>query len=34
MGLLDQLDQFALREQRAITIPMIKSMLQDEDGAP
>ena len=27
MGLLDQLDQFALREQRAISIPLIKSML-------
>ena len=34
MGLLDQLDQFALREQRAITIPMIKSMLSDEEAQP
>ena len=29
MDLLDQLDQFALREQRAISIPLIKSMLSD-----
>lgn len=34
MGLLDQLDQFALREQRAITIPLIKSMIQDEGAQP
>ena len=34
IGLLDQLDQFALREQRAITIPMIKSMLSDEEAQP
>ncbi|MDI9332312.1 MAG: DnaA regulatory inactivator Hda [Alphaproteobacteria bacterium] len=34
MGLLDQLDQYALREQRAITIPLIKSMLQDKEDTP
>jgi DnaA family protein len=33
IGLLDQLDLYALREQRTITIPLIKSMLQD-DGDP
>jgi DnaA family protein len=27
--LLDQLDAYALQTQRAITVPMIKSMLQD-----
>ena len=30
MGLLDQLDQYALREQRGISIPLIKSMLSDD----
>lgn len=30
MLLLEQLDQFALRTQRAITIPLIKSMLESE----
>jgi DnaA family protein len=30
MLLLDQLDAYALRTQRAITIPLIKSMLEDE----
>ena len=30
MMLLDQLDSYALRTQRAITIPLIKSMLEDE----
>ena len=30
MQLLDQLDRYALRTQRAITIPLVKSMLQDE----
>ncbi len=30
MQLLDQLDRFALQTQRPITIPLIKSMLQDE----
>ena len=34
IGLLDQLDQYALREQRAITIPLIKSMLQDDSDTP
>ncbi|MCW8198171.1 DnaA regulatory inactivator Hda [Verminephrobacter aporrectodeae subsp. tuberculatae] len=29
MQLLDQLDAFALRTQRAITIPLLKSMLQE-----
>ena len=27
---LDQLDAYALRTQRAITIPLIKSMLENE----
>jgi DnaA family protein len=30
MMLLDQLDGYALRTQRAITIPLIKSMLEDQ----
>jgi len=30
MALLDQLDGFALRTQRAITIPLIKAMLESE----
>jgi DnaA family protein len=30
MLLLEQLDQYALRTQRAITIPLIKSMLENE----
>ena len=30
MMLLDQLDAYALRTQRAITIPLIRSMLEDE----
>ena len=30
MMLLDQLDAYALRTQRAITIPLIKSMLENE----
>ena len=30
MLLLDQLDAYALRTQRAITIPLIKSMLENE----
>jgi DnaA family protein len=30
MQLLDQLDQYALRTQRAVTIPLIRSMLEDE----
>jgi DnaA family protein len=34
MGLLDQLDQYALREQRAISIPLIKSMLSDDSETP
>jgi DnaA family protein len=34
MGLLDQLDQYALREQRGITIPLLKSMLSDDDLNP
>ena len=34
IGLLDQLDQYALREQRAITIPLIKSMRQDDGDTP
>jgi DnaA family protein len=29
MTLLDHLDQFALQTQRAITIPLIKSMLEN-----
>jgi DnaA-homolog protein len=29
MQLLDQLDAYALQTQRAITVPLIKSMLQD-----
>jgi DnaA family protein len=34
MGLLDQLDQYALREQRGITIPLLKSMLSDDELNP
>jgi len=30
MLLLDQLDAFALRTQRAITIPLLKTMLESE----
>jgi DnaA family protein len=30
MTLLDQLDRFALREKRAITIPLLKTMLESE----
>ena len=30
MMLLDQLDAYALRTQRAITIPLLKSMLENE----
>lgn len=30
MDLLDRLDGYALQEQRAITIPLIKAMLEDE----
>jgi DnaA family protein len=30
MQLLDHLDQYALRTQRAVTIPLIKSMLENE----
>jgi DnaA family protein len=30
MLLLEQLDGYALRTQRAITIPLIKSMLENE----
>lgn len=33
-GLLDQMDQYALREQRGITIPMLKSMLSDDGLNP
>ena len=29
-GLLDRLDGFALRTQRAVTIPLLKSMLQGD----
>ncbi len=34
IGLLDQLDQYALREQRAISIPLIKTMLSDDTETP
>ncbi len=34
IGLLDQLDQYALREQRAISIPLIKTMLSDDTQTP
>ena len=30
MQLLDQLDRYALQTKRAITVPLIKSMLNDE----
>ena len=30
LPLLDQLDAYALRTQRAITIPLIRSMLENE----
>ena len=30
MGLLDRLDAFALQQQRAITVPLIKAMLAEE----
>lgn len=32
MGLLDGLDQFALANKRAITVPLLKQMLSEEDG--
>jgi DnaA-homolog protein len=34
MGLMNQLDQYALREQRGITIPLLKSMLSDDELNP
>ncbi len=30
MQLLDQLDRYALQSQRAITIPLVKAMLENE----
>ena len=30
MQLLDHLDRYALRTQRSVTIPLIKSMLENE----
>ena len=32
MALLDRLDGYALAEQRAITVPLLKKMLAEEDG--
>lgn len=32
MGLLDGLDQFALANKRAITVPLLKQMLNEESG--
>lgn len=32
MQLLARLDQFALQNQRALTVPLLRSMLQDEPG--
>jgi DnaA-homolog protein len=31
MALLDRLDQFALAEQRAITVPLLKKMFEEDD---
>jgi len=33
MGLLDRLDGFALAEQRAVTVPLLKKMLAEEGAA-
>jgi DnaA family protein len=33
MQLLDQLDAFALRNKRAITIPLLKTMLESNERA-
>ena len=33
MALLDRLDQFALAEHRAITVPLLKKMFEEEGGA-
>jgi len=33
MTLLDRLDRFALAEHRAVTVPLLKKMLLQEDGA-
>jgi len=30
MQLLDELDRYALQKQRAVTIPLVKSMLENE----
>ncbi|HVZ42774.1 MAG TPA: DnaA regulatory inactivator Hda [Ramlibacter sp.] len=32
MQLLDHLDAYALRTQRAVTIPLVKAMLEEEEG--
>ena len=34
MGLLDRLDGFALAEQRAVTVPLLKKMLTEERSTP
>jgi len=33
MGLLDRLDHYALARQRAVTVPLLRQMLQDDLGA-
>jgi DnaA family protein len=33
MGLLERLDEFALQQQRAITVPLLKAMLAEEGAA-
>ena len=33
MALLDRLDAFSLATQRALTVPLLRKMLSDEDGA-
>jgi DnaA family protein len=32
MGLLDRLDEFALAHKRAVTVPLLKQMLSDQDN--
>ncbi|HEV8315742.1 MAG TPA: DnaA regulatory inactivator Hda [Burkholderiaceae bacterium] len=34
MALLDRLDGFALSQQRAVTVPLLKRMLSEEGGTP
>ena len=34
MALLDRLDRFALAEHRAVTVPLLKKMLQEDGAVP